>query len=296
MYYIVYGFFYLMSLLPFKVMYLVSDVIGFFLYHIFGYRKAVVLANLKIAFPEKSDKELKQIAIRVYHNLTDTFMEIIKLISISDKTFNKRCVGDFSLITDLEKKGKSIQFHAGHQFNWEYGGLFMSKSVQTTPSFAVYIPISNKAIEKLFLGFREKYGTKFIKATQFRVLRDEIFKDKFAIFLGADQNPGKPDTAYWLNYFNKPTPFITGPEVGGIKNNTAIVFARSKIIKRGHYKIEFTLFTENGADTLPGEITRGYRDFLEKVIKEEPHNYLWTHRRWKWEYKDEYKNNWIDLN
>jgi KDO2-lipid IV(A) lauroyltransferase len=253
------------------------------------------MSNLKIAFPGKEEKELKKISKQFYHNLTDSFVEIIKLISMSDKTFDKRCKGDFSIINDLVKRGKNVQLHAGHQFNWEMGSLLMSRSVTAIPTYAVYIPIKNTAMERLFLKIREKYGTRFIKATEFREKREEIFKDRFVFFLGADQNPGKPATGYWQNYFTKPAPFITGPEVGGIKNDTAIVFVRSKIIKRGHYVLECTLCTENGATTAHGEITRAFRDFLEKIIREEPDNYLWTHRRWKWDYKEEYKENWIDL-
>ena len=95
MYYIIYGFLYLVSLLPFTIIYFISDAVYFFLYHVFGYRRAVVMANLKIAFPEKSEEELTKISKQFYHNLTDTFIEIIKLISMSDKNFDKRCKGDF---------------------------------------------------------------------------------------------------------------------------------------------------------------------------------------------------------
>ena len=294
MYFIIYGFLYLISLLPFTVLHFFSDGIYFFLYYVFGYRKAIVMSNLKIAFPDKSENERKKIAKQFYHNLTDTFMEIIKLISMSDKTFDKRCKGDFSIITELIKNGKNVQLHAGHQFNWEFGSLLMSKIIKTIPTYAIYMPIKNTAVERLFLKIREKYGTIFIKATEFREKRDQIFSERFVFFLAADQNPGKPATAYWLNYFGKPAPFITGPEVGGIKNNAAVVFVRSKIIKRGHYVLESTLYCENAAETLPGEITEAFRNFLEKIVKEEPDNYLWTHRRWKWDYKEEYKDNWID--
>jgi len=294
MYYIIYGFLYLLSLLPFPVMYFISDGIYFFIFYVFGYRRAIVAANLKIAFPDRSDKELYRISKQFYHNLSDTFVEIIKLISMSDKTFEKRCKGDFSMINELIKKGKNIQLHAGHQFNWEFGSLLMSKEIQSIPTYAVYMPLTNKAMERLFLKIRQKYGTRFIKATEFRQRREEIFRERFVFFLGADQNPGNPATAYWQNYFSKPAPFITGPEVGGIKNDTAIIFVRSKIIKRGHYVLECTRYAENGATTSVGEITRAFRDYLEKIIREEPSNYLWTHRRWKWDYKDEYKENWID--
>lgn len=294
MYFIIYGFLYLLSLLPFAVLYCISDVIYFFLYHVFGYRRKIVLANLNIAFPDKSREELGIIAKQFYHNLTDTFVEIIKLISMSDRSFNKRCQGDFTIIEDLVKQGKNVQLHAGHQFNWEFGSLYMSKKITTIPTYAIYMPIKNTAIEKLFLKIRQQYGTIFIKATEFREKREEIFKGRFVFFLAADQNPGSPASAYWQNYFTKPAPFITGPEVGGIKNGAAIVFVRSRIVKRGHYILECTLCTENAAATSPGQITLAFRDFLEKIITEEPHNYLWTHRRWKWNYEEAYKDNWID--
>jgi KDO2-lipid IV(A) lauroyltransferase len=294
MYFVIYGLLYLISLLPFSVLYFFSDGIYFFLFYVFGYRRKIVKANLKIAFPEKSEKEVGKISKQFYHNLTDTFIEIIKLISMSNRTFEKRCKGDFSLIEDLIKKGRNVQLHAGHQFNWEFGSLFMSKVIKSAPTYAIYMPINNTAVERLFLKIRQKYGTIFIKATEFREKREQIFKERFVFFLAADQNPGDPSSAYWMNYFSKPAPFITGPEVGAIKNGAAIVFVRSIIPKRGHYFLECTLCTENAASTSVGEITTSFRDFLEKIIREEPDNYLWTHRRWKWDYNDSYKEKWID--
>ena len=294
MYFIIYGFLYLLSLLPFAVIYFISDGVYFFMYYVFGYRTKIVMANLKIAFPDKPDRELKKIAKQFYHNLCDTFMEMIKLISMSNKTFEKRCKGDFTIINELIKKGKNIQLHAGHQFNWEFGSLFMSKSIKAIPTYAVYMPVNNNAMERVLLKIREKFGTIFIKATEFKEKREIIFKERFVFFLAADQNPANPATAFWQNYFSKPAPFITGPEVGGIKNDAAIVFVRSKIIKRGHYVLESTVFCENATSTSRGEITRAFRDFLEMIITEEPHNYLWTHRRWKQDYKEAYKENWID--
>jgi KDO2-lipid IV(A) lauroyltransferase len=143
MYYIIYGFLYLFSLLPFRVIYLISDFIFFLLYYVFEYRKKAVMVNLQIAFPEKSVEERKSIAKQFYHNFTDTFLEIIKLISISNKTFAKRFTGDLTIVNEMAKKGKNIQLHAGHQFNWEFGSLFMSKAITTIPSYAIYIPISS---------------------------------------------------------------------------------------------------------------------------------------------------------
>lgn len=62
MYKIIYGIFYLISPLPWRVMYLISDCIAFILYHVIEYRKKVVMDNLKIAFPEITERERLGIA------------------------------------------------------------------------------------------------------------------------------------------------------------------------------------------------------------------------------------------
>lgn len=294
MYYIIYGLLYLFSLLPYPVIYYLSDGLYALMYYVVGYRKKVVMQNLLIAFPEKTAAERKKIAKQFYHNLADTFLEIVKTLSMSKSTFDKRCFGDLELVNELARKGKSIQIHTGHQFNWEFGSLIMSKKITAVPYYAVYLTIENKALNRLFLKIRQKYGAFFIDAGSFRTKKDEIFKQGYSLALAADQNPGSPSTSFWQNYFSRPAPFITGPEVGAIKNNTAVVFLRSRIVKRGRYKIECELFTEDAASTDTGDITRGFRDFLERIISEEPHNYLWTHRRWKWGYKREYAERWID--
>ncbi len=92
MYYVVYGLLYLISLLPFFILYGLSDFAYFIIYRLIGYRKEIVLYNLSIAFPEKTFEERKKIAKQFYKNLVDTFIETIKLLSISEKEFNKRSV------------------------------------------------------------------------------------------------------------------------------------------------------------------------------------------------------------
>ena len=108
MYYIVYPLLYIVSLFPFFILYVISDFIAFLLYHIIGYRKNVVINNLAIAFPEKSDEERIKIAKKFYQYFTDTFIESLKFISISKKELLKRVTGSFDLINSLIDKGDNI--------------------------------------------------------------------------------------------------------------------------------------------------------------------------------------------
>ena len=251
------------------------------------------MKNLGIAFPEKSTEEKIEIAKKFYKNRTDTFIETIKLLSISDKAFNKRAIMDLDECNVLAAKGKSIQFSCGHQMNWEYGNWVMSQNM-SIPWVGVYMKINNKALDRLFFNLRSRKGTVLVAAQEFKSRMHQVFSKPYALGLAADQNPGAPGSAYWLYFFTKATPFVPGPDKGAIRTNAAVVFAKFVKIKRGFYKFVPTIITENGSSLQEGELTLLYRDYLEATIREHPDNYLWSHNRWKWDYQPEYRHKWID--
>ncbi len=293
MYYLVYGLLYLISLLPFFILYRISDFAYFIVYYIMGYRKSVVMNNLDIAFPEKTKKEKIRIAKTFYKNFTDTFIETIKLLSISKKAFSNMAEMNLDEAIRLAKSGKSIQFHAGHQFNWELANWIIADKMPI-PFVGVYMKIKNAAIDKIFFDLRSRKGTVLVAAQEFKNKMHQLLNKQYCIGLAADQNPGVPSNAFWLNFFNRPAPFVTGPDKAAIRNNTAVIFIKLIKIKRGKYKFETQVLTENGAELKEGELTLLYRDVLEETIKQNPSNYLWSHRRWKWGYQKEFENRWID--
>jgi Kdo2-lipid IVA lauroyltransferase/acyltransferase len=287
MYYIIYPLLYLLSLLPFFILYGISDFIAFLLYHVIKYRKDVVLGNLQIAFPEKSEAEKIKIAKKFYQYFTDTMIESLKFISISKKQLLKRSTGSFDVVNKLIDKGYNINLMAGHQFNWEYANLLYAINLKI-PFVGIYMPIKNTLFNKIFFDVRKRYGTVLVSATEFKSQMHKVFKGQYMLALAADQNPGGPDNGYWLNFFGRPTPFLTGPEKGARKNNAAVVYVGFKKVKRGYYHFDTTLLAEQGGNTPVGYLTKTYKDVLEKTIKEDPANYLWSHRRFKFEWKQEY--------
>ena len=293
MYYIVYPILYLFSLMPFFILYGISDFFAFLLFYVIKYRKDIILGNLAIAFPEKSDAERKQICKKFYQYFTDTLLESLKFISISKKQLLKRSTGSFDLINELIDKGYNINLMAGHQFNWEYANLLYSINLKI-PFVGIYVNISNKVLSKIFFDMRSRYGTILMDSLAFKNNRHDVFDKQYMLALGADQNPKFPTNGYWLNFFGRPTPFSNGPEKGAIKNNAAVVFIGFRKVKRGHYAFDTTLIKEEGGKTTEGELTLLYSDILEKTIRQDPANYLWSHRRFKFEWKDEYKELWID--
>ncbi|MEQ1554429.1 MAG: lysophospholipid acyltransferase family protein, partial [Ferruginibacter sp.] len=223
----------------------------------------------------------------------DTFIESIKFISISKKQLLKRSTGDFELMNNLLAKGYSINALAGHQFNWEYANLLYANHLNI-PFVGIYGPISNKIIAKIFFDIRKRYGTILISSPDFKNKMHTVFQKQYILALAADQNPSHAENGYWVNFFGRPTPFVPGPEKGAVKNNAAVVYIGFKKIKRGHYHFSTTLLAEQSATTTNGELTRLYRDILEKTIRQDPANYLWSHRRFKFEWNKSFSNNWKD--
>jgi len=287
MYYIVFGLFYLLSLLPMPVLYLFSDFAYVIVYYVLGYRKAVVMQNLSIAFPQKTEEEKVKIARAFYKNFCDTFIETIKFISASRSFFARRFKADFSLLDEAYATGKSIQFQLGHNFNWELANLAVPLHLKYK-LLGVYLPIGSGIFNRLFLYIRGRFGTNLIAATKMKQEMLPHRHSRYVIGVIADQAPAVPENAYWVDFFGRPTPFLKGPEKAAKAQNYAVVFIHFTKQKRGHYTGHVVNASMNPLGLKEGELTRMYAAYLQKTMTQQPEVWLWSHRRWKHEWKPEY--------
>lgn len=293
MYYVLYAFLYGLSLAPFWFIYGLADVLWLLVYGVFGYRKKIVMDNLAHAFPELSPAERRRIARRFYRNLIDNFLEAIKLLSISRRALSRRFACDYRLMERLYAEGKSCQLHLGHVFNWEYANADFSS--KTLFSFlVVYMPIGSAAIDRLFRKLRNRFGTILLPATDMRNAMIPYRNKQYVLTLVAEQNPGDPAKAYWCSFLGRPAPFVRGPETGARMNNIPAIFVSIRKPRRGYYTASLSVGAEEPRDLPEGELTRRFVRFMEREIREQPDIWLWSHRRWKWPYKEEYARLRID--
>ncbi len=287
MYYIVYAFFYLFSLLPLWLLYGISDGVRFILYYIVPYRKQIVLANLARAFPEKTEAERRKIAWAFYRNFNDHFLETLKLLSASRSWLEKHfTVDNPEMYQQFLDQGRRCQLHLGHSFNWEFPNSLLGYLVN--PFIVIYMPVRNKILDRLFNKLRSRTGTILVAATSARKEMMPYRHQPYLIALVADQAPGSPENAYWLNFFGQPTDFVRSPERGARAGDIPVVFVHFYKTRRGRYHGKLFLGDDHPAKLPEGELTRRYVRFLEWSIREEPTLYLWTHRRWKHEWRPGY--------
>ena len=280
MYYLLYSILYLFSLLPLRVLYFLSDCFYALVYYIIGYRKKVVMQNLQIAFPEKSEKERIRIAKDFYHKFIDSMIETIKLLSASDSFFEKRFTGNWEVVDQFYDSAKSVQLHLGHNFNWEWGMVVLQKKIRYQ-ALGVYMPISNKSLDKLFQKLRSRSGGKLLSARD--MARDFLpyRSTRYCLGLIADQSPARMQNAQWFDFFNRKTAFTMGPARNAVRNGTIVIFAFITRPERGYYNVTFSVADEAPQAGSEDELTGQFVRYLENVIRNSPSMWLWSHRRWK---------------
>lgn len=281
-YILVYPFLWFISILPFKIFYVFSDIVFFVVYYIIGYRKKTVRANLELVFPHKSYSERKDIQKKFYRHMCDMFMEMIKSISISDQALTQRFVfKNPEELRRLENNNKSVLVMYGHYASYEWSVVVVHHIAYK--GFGIYKPIKNKYFDRLVRRIRSRYNTTLIptrKAISSIVESEKNNVRSMTAFL-SDQSPKSSKSGHWVDFMGIEVPCFTGAEALAKKLDLAVSYLKITKVKRGHYEAEFIPLADNPKDFKDFEITEKFTKALESQIYEAPEFYLWTHKRWK---------------
>ncbi|HEY0669433.1 MAG TPA: lysophospholipid acyltransferase family protein [Sphingobacteriaceae bacterium] len=287
-FFITVGLLYFISLLPFFVLYIFSDVLYIILFYVIKYRRKVVQENLLNAYPEKSIEERLRTEKKFYRFLADMIFESIKMFTITEKEINKRfSYTNLHVATKFLDAGRSVIAVTGHYSNWEWGSLSISANVKT-PVLVVYKPLSDKKFENVLNRVRAKFGSVMIAMKQTLRKLVEYKGQPYMLVLLGDQTPVRGETQYFTSFLNQPTAVFLGIEKIARSTNSPVLFFTINRVKRGYYNAEVTILTENPQDTAPYEITNAHTRKLEQIINEKPEFWLWSHKRWKFKPEDKY--------
>lgn len=267
--------------LPFRILYGVSDLLYPLVYYVIQYRKKVVLENLRHAFPEKNETEIRLMARKFYRHFCDLMLESLKVSGMSDNDFRERMkIGNPELADRFFQSGRSIVALTMHYNNWEWG-IFMTRYVRHRV-LAVYKPLHNALFDRFMKQTRSKYGTELVSNEQIlrRIVKAEKVSEKVCTWLAGDQTPSGSHK-YWFRFLNREAMFHPGPAFISKRFNHPVLFMKIEKTGRGKYLTTLEMLCENPAETTDSEIIQRYIDRMEEIIREKPEYYLWSHRRWK---------------
>jgi KDO2-lipid IV(A) lauroyltransferase len=280
-YFVALPFIYGISLLPFPLLYLLSDGIYVLIYKVLGYRKEVVMNNLRNSFPEKDEAELKAIASKFYQWFCDLTLETLKTLTISPEEVRKRV--EFKgkdILQQYAREKRSVILVLGHYGNWELAGARYSQERDIPQLHVIYHPLANARFDRLMHHMRTRHGTKLytMRETSKAMIRDRDLLTATAFI--ADQTPS-PERAYWMTFLNQDTPVFQGTEGLARKLDKPVIYISITRPERGYYCMSMETLVADPTRTTDGEITEVHTRRLERDIRKYPELWLWTHRRWK---------------
>ena len=279
---LLYPIFWLISILPFRLLYAFSDCIYVLIYYVLGYRKKTVRNNLALALPHLSEAERLVIEKKSFRHLCDMFLEMIKTMSISKKEMEKRFVfTNLPLYFKQEKKGKSIALMIGHYASYEW--VISMNHYITFSGYAIYKRISNKYFDKLVKDIRSKFKAYLITTKETKhVIESNAKKGILGIYgFASDQTPRPSDNMYWYHFMGIETPIHVGAELFAKKNDMNVLYLKVKKVKRGYYEGTFEVLSDDVRSIPDFKLSEQFMDKVAQQILEAPEYYLWTHKRWK---------------
>lgn len=286
-YHLMFGVWYLLSLLPLWFLYRISDLLCPIVHYIIHYRRNVIRTNLKDSFPDKTDKELRIIERKFYRFFCDYIVETIKLFSMSRRTLRKRMKfeGTEQFTKVFEEENKNFCFiYLGHYGNWEWIASLPYALSQDILCAQIYHPLWSPVFDRLFLQLRNRFGGQCIpmKLTLRRIIQLRQKRQKTIVGFISDQLPNWSSMHFFLPFLNHPdTPVFTGTEQIGRQMDAAFFFAHISRPRRGRYVCTFTRMHTPEEKTEDFPQTTLFTRLLEQMINEQPAYWLWSHKRWK---------------
>lgn len=288
-YWLTYAGMWLLALLPFRVLYVLSDGLYFLMRYIVHYRQRVVRTNLYKSFPEKSKSELREIERKFYHYICDYMLEEVKMLRMSFSELNRRMEYEKKeeYLAMIEKYG-GIVVLIPHYANFEWligmGAIMQPGDVPVQ----VYKPLRNKYMDEMFKLIRARFGGYNIPkhSTAREVIKLHRDGKRMVVGLITDQSPNLNEAHCWTTFLNQDTGFMDGGERIARMMNYPVFYSELQKQGRGRCKVRFDLLTETPKETADGEITELFARRLEQTIRRDPSYWFWSHKRWKLKRED----------
>ena len=281
LYHFIRTLFYLISLFPMRLLYVLSDIAYPFVFAF--YRRKLVRQQLTECFPEKDIKEIKTIERKFYHQFCDTFVEMIKQFSMSKDEMMRRMVFvdcDKALGT-FNNEQKILFLMLGHFGNWEW----IASLQYWTPGVhcsQVYHPLTDDVFDELFIQLREQYGGECIKMrkTVRRMIQLNAGDKPVICGMIADQQPRWDAIHHFCQFLRHESAVFIGTEELAKKLNSLVYYGSVTRVKRGYYQCRLVPITLSPQEMSDYDITDKYLELLEADIRQHPELWLWTHKRW----------------
>jgi KDO2-lipid IV(A) lauroyltransferase len=274
---------FIILMLPLKSVQIFGKTLGQLSYFLLTKRRAITMENLKYAFPEKEDAELKKITKGVFLNLGISICEFLWFPNLNDVILTKLVnFKNLDLMIEGNKRGKGMIMLSGHFGNWEMAALATAYFINK-PFTLVVKTQSNLKVDEIVSQHRMKFGN--IPVRMEVSVREVLttLKDGGTVTILADQSA--PKESIFVEFFGRSVATFQGPAVFALRTGAPIqmvlLFRKPDMTYEGIIEeLDYSDISEYNEQNV-FELTQRHVAILEKYIRMYPDQWMWTHRRWK---------------
>ena len=274
---------FIVFLFPIKFLFKVGRALGLLCYYLIPKRRRITLINLKLCFPELSDKKRKDLAKKCFENMgLGLFEALCAWFKPKDKLFKlKFKIYNDNYLNKAREKKQGIMFLCGHFTCVDILAQLLSDDYEYN---FIYRPHDNLYIDNLIVKGRQRFGHKAIRRDDIRAMLT-CLKNAGSMINILDQDMG-PNSSDFVPFFGVQTATLSSILYKIAKRSDAqIIPAMFYREADGEYVLKYyepLVFDNNLTEEQKAvELAKNYNQILESTVREYPDQYLWAHRRFK---------------
>lgn len=261
-----------------------AHFLAFLFYYIIPLRKETVISNLKRAFPDLSDKEIRKLAYRNYYSVAVTLIEIMCLPYMKPEQV-KNClhVPDVEKIREKFLLNRGVLLMTAHFGNWELGACSVGLHLGV-PIYVVAKPQRNTFVSSWLTMMRESFGNKVVLLGMSIRNIFKVLYDKQIVGVVGDQR-GNPEDPR-VKFMGIDSSVYPGTAVMALRTKSPIVVVITERQKDFTYHLKTGFIEVENLEGTEEEkiiaINQQYCAILEESIRKYPEQWFWMHKRWKY--------------
>jgi len=246
--------------------------------------KKIIEKNIKIGLGDINEKKQKEIINSMWSNIGRTLAEYVflKNLKFNQTGFNHIKIYGEKHLNKIKKSNEPVVFFSGHFANFELMAMELEKfGIKTA---AIYRPLNNLFLNPIMEYLRMKYICPNQIPKGKAGMREMInrFKNGYSIALMVDQRVGEGPK---INFFNQPAQTTTIPAQLALRYNCKLVPISLKRIENINFEMTvhqpYEILKTGNDEQDVQSITLKINEIIEKMIIENPNQWLWSHNRWK---------------
>ena len=256
--------------------------LGALFYRVDRRRRTTAMANVRAAFPGRTDSAYRALVRASFANVGRHVLELLRFDTMSvEQMMDLVEFEGEERVEQAMAAGRGVMFYGGHFGVWEL--LVMVHASCFEPILMIVRPLNNPLLEAMVERVRTRLGTRVIsRKGAVRGLLRALLEHR-SVGMMIDQHM-HDRSAVTVEFFNRPAATTSSIAALALRTGVPVIPVFGLPLARGRYRMIYETPIEAPDPESPDAVqvlTQRCTDVLETYVRRYPELWLWMHRRWR---------------